>query len=160
MGNENVKEWDASYGHGYYKHPTSFGTGGGGQYGGGGGGILTVNVDHLQIEGTITCSGEASIGSNSGGGSGGSVTLRVKKTFIGGGSAVSRGGDSTSGGGGGGGRMTIAALVPPEFTFHGVLDACGGFGVSSAHGSAGTMYYENEDRLVIDNCYQTNTNKM
>ena len=152
MGSTDAAEWGKSYGHGWYKSPTLLGSSGTGTKGGQGGGILSIEANVLHVDGTVTCAGEDASGSSSGGGSGGSMRIKIKDSFVGGGGVTVSGGNSDYGGGGGGGRMSIESKNPSDKSFQGTIDACGGFGTSNAHGSAGTLYFTTEDRLVVGNC--------
>ena len=119
-----------------------------------GGGVLIFEVEEdLQLDGTLSATGEDSPGTV-GGGSGGSVHVVVKGTFEGHGSLKAHGGagsgSSTSGGGGG----RIAVSSQSDDGFYGTLTTYGGKG--HTNGAAGTVYVttggtESKSSLTIDN---------
>jgi hypothetical protein len=103
-------------------HLGSGGAGGGTFAGGAGGGAVKLNVNTLQLDGSIDVSGvggSSALARSSGGGSGGSIWI-IANRFSGAGSLDASGGygnyGTTGSGGGGGGRIAIYAISAPFYT--------------------------------------------
>lgn len=151
-------------GYGSQTAPTSFGSGGGGftpnqgtsLSGYGGGAIHLTIVGTLQVDGLLSASGTAGLGTGGGGGSGGSLWI-TGGTLAGSGVIAANGGNGVDaiGGGGGGGRI---ALFPRLNSFTGVISAYGGSGAN--YGGAGTVYIQtgNGSQLILDNGGPRGTN--
>jgi RHS repeat-associated protein len=121
--------------------------------GGIGAGIVKINAGQVTNQGTISTNGGTGgdfYGQEGGGGSGGSIWISAD-VLTGTGTIRSTGGrggqwNSYVGYGGGGGRIAIN-VETNQFT--GTVQAYGGYG--TYYGGAGSIYWANENKLVINN---------
>ncbi len=136
--------------------PKTLGSGGGNvsNLGGSGGGALHIVVTGSLINnGKISANGNiasARTGYNPGGGSGGSIWIETEQ-LTGYGEITVNGGQGGKsgtgyGGGGSGGRISIDYV---ESDFTGLVQAYGGGGFG--YGGAGTIYWKQGDKLIINN---------
>lgn len=113
------------------------------------------------LTGSITVSGSAGVGSNSGGGSGGSILIRTRALEGSGVITVNGGAGNGDGGGGGGGRMAV--YWQDREWWYGALTAFGGSSSRGGNGGAGTVYLEvslclekMENYLYDQGCFSVN----
>ena len=146
--------------YGSVTEPALLGSGGGNNYftssvlgGIGGGGIHIVAGGSVVINGAISANGgtgNAVYASCGGGGAGGSIWIKASQ-FSGSGTLSANGGSGGSNqwgnaNGGSGGRIAIDAT---QNQFSGALTTFGGSGLD--YGGPGTVYFTQEDKLVVNN---------
>ncbi len=139
--------------------PISLGSGGGNQSGlpgGAGGGAIKLAVaNNLTVNGTISANGGNGTTSNygaGGGGAGGSIWIAAGS--LGGNGQIGANGGNGAwtyygySGGGGGGRIAIDVPIAGN-SFNGIVTTYGGSGYQA--GGAGTVYWSQTDRLIVNN---------
>lgn len=156
--------------YGSVTNPTNIGSGGGGGLNAGGGAII-LNVNTLNLSGTIAANGaDSTAGEYAGGGGGGTVNITAN-TISGSSATISANGGYSKwqGGGGGGGRIAInyandsytGGITSLNISAKGGMNGISRGEDATRKGAAGTIYIKRSSdtygSLKIDNAVATTT---